>query len=172
VVIERILATVDGLPVMLSEVRLVQRLRGLERAAALDLVVDELLMFREARRLAQARLTPAEDQAAYESLLARPEAESLPEADLRRLARRQATITKYVAFRFRPQIRVSEDEIRQVYEAYTAQQPGAPDLADVREELRRQLTEHQLDERLETWVKDLRAVARIRHNRALPDTSG
>ena len=52
-VVERILAVVGDRPLMLSEVRLVQQLRGLERAPALEALVDEQLMLREASRLAQ-----------------------------------------------------------------------------------------------------------------------
>src|SRR5438876_629259 len=52
-VVERILAVVDSRPLMLSEVRLVEQLRGLGRPAALEALVDEQLMLREASRLAQ-----------------------------------------------------------------------------------------------------------------------
>ena len=49
-VVERILAVVDGRPLLLSEVRVLERLRGLDRQAAVDALIDERLMFREAAR--------------------------------------------------------------------------------------------------------------------------
>src|SRR4029078_4636754 len=41
--VERILAVVEGRPVLLSEVRLVQALRGLDEKAALEELIDERL---------------------------------------------------------------------------------------------------------------------------------
>ena len=63
-VVERILAVVDGRPLMLSEVRLVQQLRGLDRAAALEALIDEQLMLREAARLAQSVVSEEDEQRA------------------------------------------------------------------------------------------------------------
>src|SRR5215813_14128579 len=92
-VMERILAVVDGRPLMLSEVRLVETLRGLDTAAAREALVDEQLMLREASRLAESVVSAEDEQRGYENLLSRyPQAASLPEADLRRLVRRQTAI--------------------------------------------------------------------------------
>jgi hypothetical protein len=52
VVVERVLATVDGVPVLLSDVRVVERVRGIGRDEALRATIDERLMFQEASRLA------------------------------------------------------------------------------------------------------------------------
>ena len=41
-------------------------------------------------------------------------------SELRRMARRQATILKYVDFRFRPQVRVSDEAVRAAYDAQPA----------------------------------------------------
>ena len=59
------------------------------------------------------------------------------------MARRQATILKYVDFRFRPQVRV------------TAEDPGGEGARS---------TADELDARIEAWVKDLRAAAEVRYN--------
>jgi hypothetical protein len=59
------------------------------------------------------------------------------------MARRQATILKYVDFRFRPQVRVTSEDAEE----------------------RARLEADDLDARIEAWVKDLRAGARIRYNR-------
>ncbi len=136
-VVERILAVVDGTPVFLSEARLFARVRGEALPAALDGLIDERLMYREASRLPQAAVTPEEEEKALASLLSRaPAATPAEEVDLRRLARRQTAILKYVDFRFRPQVR-------------------AADAAAARRDL---------DQRVEAWVKELRQEAQVRYN--------
>lgn len=165
-VMERILAVVDGRPLMLSEVRLVGRLRGLDEAAALEALVDEQLMLREAARLAQSVVTAEDEQRAYESLLERhPAASALPEAELRRLVRRQTAILKYVDFRFRPQVQVADAAVRQAYEERYGARADAPSYEAAAPDIRQQLESRELDEKIEAWVKELRSAAEIRYNR-------
>ena len=141
-VVERVLAVVDDRPVLLSEVRLVQQVRGEDAGPALEALIDEHLMFAAALRLPQAALTDAEEAAALSALSARvPEGSGDADA-LRRMARRQATILKYVDFRFRPQVRIS------------AEDPGQ----------KARLEAEELDARIEAWLKDLRAAADVRYN--------
>jgi hypothetical protein len=141
-IVERVLAVVDARPVLLSELRLAQQVRGEEAGPALEALIDEHLMFAEALRLPQAALTDAEEAAALLALSARvPGAAGDTEA-LRRMARRQATILKYVDFRFRPQVRIAA---------------GDP-------EEKARLEAEELDARIEAWVKDLRAAAEVRYN--------
>ena len=164
-VVERILAVVGDRPLMLSEVRLVQQLRGLERAPALEALIDEQLMFREASRLAPSVVSEEDEQRAYESLLQRiPNASVLPESDLRRVVRRQAAILKYVEYRFRPQVQVTDAAVRDAYEKEYASRADAPSFEAAAPEIRRQLADRELDEKIEAWVKELRAGAEIRHN--------
>jgi hypothetical protein len=146
--VERILAVVDGRPVLLSEVRVVEQVTGQARGPALEALIDERLMFREAARVSQATVTDAEAEAAFRSLLDRAGAAAagLPERDLRQLARRQATILKYVEFRFRPQVRVEDA-------------PADP-------EARQRLAQEDLRQRIEAWVKELRRGADVRYNAA------
>jgi hypothetical protein len=153
VVVERILAVVDGRPVLLSEVRVVERVTGQDRARALEELIDERLMFREAARLPQATVTEDEEARALQSLFARagPALSGVPEGDLRKLARRQASILKYVDFRFRPQVRVDDEVEPEAREALAA------------EDLRR---------RIEAWVKELRLGADVRYNAPSPGTPG
>jgi hypothetical protein len=168
VVIERVLAVVDGTPLLLSDVRLVEELRGVPRAAALEAAVDERLMFQEAQRLSREALTPDEEEAALRGLRAsNPAAAALPEAGLRRLARRQAAILRYVEFRFRPQVRVTDEELRLAWE----QSPEAEreDFDATAPALRETLERRQLDERIEAWVRELRAAADVR---LTPETPG
>src|SRR4026209_3044810 len=117
-VVERILAVVDGRLVLLSEVALFEKVRGDTERQALDGLIDEQLMYREAARLPQAALTPEEEERAFQSLRARMTTLSPnDEEQLHRLARRQAAILKCVGFRFRPQVRVSDEAVREAYEA-------------------------------------------------------
>ena len=162
-VIERIVAVVDSRPLLLSEVRLLQQVRGDSEAAAREALVDEWLMFSEAARLPQFAPTPEEETAALGSLELRAPGPTPPtEADLRRLARRQATIVKYVDFRFRPQVRVEEAAVAALYA--TEFPAGAPPFAEVADALRARLTARDLDRRIEEWVKELRQGADIRYN--------
>lgn len=144
-VLERILAVVEERPVLLSEVRVVEKVRGLAEDQALEALVDERLMFEQAARLPQTSVSDDEVKRGVEALLAaRPAlASRVGEADLRRLVRRQAAILKFVEFRFRPQVRVAED---------------------LPPEEREAAIRRALDERVEAWVKELRSGAEVRYN--------
>jgi hypothetical protein len=164
-VVERILAVVDGRPLLLSEVRVLQRLRGLDQKAAVDALIDERLMFREAARLPQAVVSAEEEERAYRELEARlPAGAGATEEDLRRLARRQTAILKYIEFRFRPQVRVEDEEVRAAYDKERAARPETPPFEAGAEQLRSRLESEELDQRIEEWVKELRAGAEIRYN--------
>ena len=164
-VVERILAVVDGRPLMLSEVRLMQQLRGLDRAAALELLVDEQLMLREAARLAQSVVGEEDEQRAYENLLQRnPGAATLPEVGLRRLVRRQAAILKYVDYRFRPQVQVPDTAVRDAYDKEYGSRADPPPFDAAAPEIRRQLADREVDGKIEAWIKELRSAAEIRYN--------
>jgi hypothetical protein len=160
--IERIVAVVDGRPLLLSDVRAVERVRGLAEEAALEALVDERLMYREASRLPQAEVLAEEEQRAMAELLERrPElGDSLSAADLRRLVGRQLAILKYVEFRFRPQLRVSDQEVRAAFEA----DPSAGDSWEAaKQDVRERLERRALDERVESWVRELRGRADVRY---------
>jgi hypothetical protein len=166
-VVERILAVVDGRPVLLSEVALFEKVRGDTERQALDGLIDEQLMYREAARLPQAALTEEEEQRAFESLRARVPAVSPDEEEqLRRLARRQAAILKYVGFRFRPQVRVSDEAVRAAYEAEGRGEGGS--FEEEAPAIRARLVEEDVSRRIEGWVKELRQAAEIRYNAEPP----
>jgi len=162
--VERVLAVVDGAPVLLTDVRLLAALQDLPEERALEAAIDERLMFAQATRLTQAALTAEQEAAALASLRERPSAQGWPESSLRRLARRQATILKYVEFRFRSQLRVEDAAVRQLYEGEWAARPDAPPFESVQEALRERLASRALDQRVESWVRELREAADIRKN--------
>jgi len=164
-VVERIVAVVDERPLLLSDLRALMAVRGLADAEALEAAIDERLMHLEAARLPQADVSPEEEDRALALLLEtrpllRP---GVPEPDLRRLLRRQLAILKYVEFRFRPQVRVGDDEVRKAWEEEQAGNPAGPALEDAQEEIRTRLERRALDERIETWVRELRARADVRY---------
>jgi hypothetical protein len=163
-VLERILAVVGDTPVLLSEVALLERLRGLSREAALELAIDQRLMLAEAQRVAAASVTPEEEQQAYESLRARfSAADEESEAELRRLASRELRVLRYIEYRFRPLVRVDDAGLLR---AWALEHPEAPPPARAEAEaLRARLESRDLDAKVEAWVAELRAAAEIRYNR-------
>ncbi len=169
--IERIVAVVDGRPLLLSDVQDLQRVRGLTDEAALEAAIDERLMHQEAARLAQAEVLADEEQRALEQLLERQPSlrEAVSEPGLRRILRRQIAILKYVEFRFRPQLRVSDQQVRAAFEA----DPAAGDSWEAEKgKLRERLERRALDERVEAWVRELRGRAEVRYVGRDPASGG
>lgn len=162
-IIDRIVAVVDERPVFLSEVRTLQQVRGTDETVAREALIDEILMYAEARRYLPARPTREEEQRARASL-GEPTAAQNDEVLWQRLARRQATVLKYVQLRFVPLIHVEDADVTHAYDARWAGDPLAPPLAEVRAALVADITRGRLDARIEEWVAQLRAVASIRYN--------
>ena len=163
--IERIVAVVDERPLLWSDVRALQVVRGLAEEPAREAAIDERLMHVEAARLPQADVSPEEEDRALELLVEKRPAlrGEVKEPDLRRLLRRQIAILKYVEFRFRPQVRVSDAEVRKAWEDEQAGRPAGPAFEDEQEELRARLERRALDERIEAWVRELRQRADVRY---------
>jgi len=168
--VERVVAVVDGRPLLLSDVRALQAVRGLDEARAREAAIDERLMYLEATRLPQAEVHPEEEEEQLATFRATEpgKAAEVNQADLRRLVVRQIAIFKYVEFRFRPQVRVPDEEVRRVWEEEQAGRPAGPALEDEQEAIRARLERRALDERIETWVKELRARIDIRYVEAGP----
>lgn len=167
-VVERVLAVVDRRPMLLTEVRATSALKKVSEAIALEALIDETLMYAEARRYPQAQPTPAEEAAALESL--RRLAGSTPlEPDLARVARRQATILKYVGLRFRPLLHVSDEAIQRAYAAESADRPSAPPFEDAAPRIRERLADQELDARIEEWARQLRSAADVHYVTERPE---
>jgi hypothetical protein len=159
--IERVLAVVDERPLLLSDVRTLAAVRALDPKAALEAAIDERLMHAEASRLTQAEVRPEDERSALALLLERAPLlrQRVGEAELRRLLRRQIAILKYVEFRFRPQLRVSDEQVRAAWAAEAA----GPAFEDAQEAIRVRLERQALDARVEAWVAELRARAVVRY---------
>ena len=156
------LAVADGRPVLLSEVRAASRVRGEETGAALESVIDEILMFAAASRLPQAAITAEEEERALKALVEVAGGDGVDLEALRRMARRQAVILEYVDFRFRPQVRISEEDVAAALR--TRGEDPSSVAEGVADAVRRSLEAEDLDRRIEEWVADLRREARIRYN--------
>ncbi|MCL4817571.1 MAG: hypothetical protein KJ067_00430 [Vicinamibacteria bacterium] len=156
--IEAVVAVVDGRPVLLSELRAAAAVKGLGERRAREELIDQFLMEREAQRFAA--LAPADDEveALVDGLAVR--APDVPRAALRRLARREAWILRYVEFRFRPL--VTEADETEVQGDWLALPEPRPPFAEARAPLREARSRRALDARVEAWVADLRRAARIR----------
>ncbi len=163
--IERVLAVVDGRPLLLSDTRTLARVRGVSEEAALELLVDESLMHEQASRTPQAAITTAEEQAAGAELVQkRPDlAAEVTAAGISRLFRRQLAILKYVDFRFGPQVRATDEDLQRAYAQDYEAQPEAPAFETVVGALRERFARQKLDERVEAWIKELRAGAEVRY---------
>jgi hypothetical protein len=163
--VDRILAVVNDSPLLLSEVKAVEALRSLDRRQALEAAIDERLMYQEASRLPQATVSEEEVQEAVRSLLeGRDElAERVSLAELGRLVRRQSSILKYIDFRFRPQVRVTDEEVRAAWNEAFQGAPEGPPFEEAAPGLRERLERRQLDQRIEEWIRDLRGRAEVRY---------
>jgi hypothetical protein len=164
--VERILAVVDTRPILLSETVVLQTVRGIGQAAALEALVDERLMYTEASRLPQSAVSAEEEDQALASLVgqAAGRTQGLAEEDLRALARRETAILKYIHFRFLPQIRVEDEAVRKAYDTEFGTVAKAPAFDDAAPAIRQRLLDRELDLRIESWVKELRAGATVRYN--------
>lgn len=157
--LERVLVVVDERPVFLSDVRTVEWMDHLDRKAALERVIDETLLFREAIRLPQVTNTAEGTPSPAEAQAGPGGAESRARTQARR-----AAIRRYAAFRFRPQIRLDEEAVRQAYRDRWGSASSAPDFKAVASDLREELMTEAVDRRMAAWVKELRSAARIRYN--------
>jgi hypothetical protein len=185
---ERILAVVDGRPLFLSEVRALEILKGLDQDQALKNAIDARLMYQEAARVPQADVTAEDEERALAQLEEqRPGVTGkIDEGELRRLVRRELAILKYVEFRFRPQLGISDEDVRRVFEAEELGEdaeaparrisgggeraPGGGGPSPERSAaIRSRLERRAIDERIEAWVKELRERASLRY---VPDDGG
>ena len=163
--VERIVAVVEGRPLLWSDVRALAVVRGLAEEPAREAAIDERLMHVEAARLPQADVSPEEDDRALALLVAKRPAlrGEVREPDLRRLLRRQIAILKYGEFRFRPQVRVRDAEVRKAWDDEQAGRAAGTAVEDEEEPLRARLERRALDERIEAWVRELRQRADVRY---------
>ncbi|MBK7929158.1 MAG: hypothetical protein IPJ98_17265 [Bryobacterales bacterium] len=105
------------------------------------------------------------EAAAFQAALVK---HNLREADLLRNLLLQVTVTRFVNFRFRPGVRVSEEEVAEYYrdsyvpgwESVKAPVP-VPPLQEAQGEIEAILTEQRVDQAMDDWLKAARDSVRI-----------
>ena len=115
--------------------------------------------------LAEFRKTQYADDAKYQEALT---ARSLRERDLLDSLLAQLTLTRFIEFRFRPGVRVEEEEITEYYRdtfspewEKTHPNQSVPALEDARVDIEAILAEEKIDQALDDWLKATRATSRI-----------
>ncbi|MDQ6663707.1 MAG: hypothetical protein M3Z23_04885 [Acidobacteriota bacterium] len=74
----------------------------------------------------------------------------------------QAALLRFIGFRFRPAVRVTNRDIQQYYQQHFAAAPGnKATLDDVREQINQTLTAQRADQQLDAWLADARKRTRI-----------
>jgi hypothetical protein len=180
--VERVLALVNGVPVLLSDVELAEVAglvpRGVDegdadyRRAVLDALVALQLRWQDLEAAALTERVQVDLDAAWrgvvtragggEALAARLAAIGLPEETLRDLVRRAAVVESYAATRFGPFARPTPREVEDVWKselapALAAQGKPVPELAAVRAEVEALLRERKLDAEVRRWTAELEA---------------
>ncbi len=183
---DRILAVVDDDPILASEVdqviglELVERLPGETgeglRRRVLDQLIERKLRFHEIDRFgfAEVPLEEVEEQLerlreahrSDEEFAHRLERLGLDEDGLRQILARQIMVLLYVEERLGARVFVDLEDIRAYYEEtlvpeLEARGAAVPQLAAVREDVRRVLRELRLNEELERWTEELRREADV-----------
>lgn len=196
--VDRVVAVVDGDPILASDLErtiglgLIERQSGESDAAlrrrALDRLIEHRLRLHEIDRFGFEAAELAEVEAQFEHLRSRFPTEAafraelarlgLEEAGLRQLLARQLSVLAYVEERLGPRVFVGVDDIRQHYDevlvpALRARGEPAPPLDEVREAIRELLRNRRLNEEIDRWTAELRARADVvdlldRERRELP----
>lgn len=183
---DRILAVVDGDPILASDVRRRVAL-GLATPApeeddhtlgrrVLDGLIEERLRLHEVNRLGlrDVAVSAIEDQ--MEEIRGRfPDADAfeerllelgLDEEALAQIVARQLAVLRYVEERLGAQVFVTSDDVQSYYdEVLTPEMRRAgrepPPVEEVREEIRRVIREQRLTEEAEEWTLELRRKADV-----------
>jgi hypothetical protein len=184
--VDRILATVDGDPILQSDL---DRLLGLGALSAREGESSEALRRRGLDRLIENRLRLHElDRFGYEQapleeidrryqrirdrfasaaeFRAELDRLGLDDVSLRLLVARQISILTYVEERLGPRVFVGVEDIRRHYDEelvpqLAAKGEKAPPIETVREQIRAVLRERRLNEEIDRWTAELRAKADI-----------
>jgi hypothetical protein len=182
-VVDRIVAVVDRHAITLSEAEQALELRALrgaeplEPAVVVERLIESYLIEREVRRYPDEPVTPEavrqaasalresfpSEEAFYEELASK----GMTRDSLALLLRRQITVTRYLDRRFRSLVYVTEDEIRNYYDqeivpALRDAGRPVPERGSVTETVREILVEKKFNERVDSWIDDLKSRVRIR----------
>jgi len=183
---ERVMALVNGAPILASDVDLAEIGELVPRAAnesaeAHRVAVAEALVLLQLRwqDLESAGVVSriqADPEAAWKGVIARAGGEEalrarlteigLREGQLRDLVRRAAIVQTYVGARFAPFVRPSTQEIERAWRDELAPKLAAsgasvPELKDVRAQVEAVLRERKLNEEVTRWTQELEARGEV-----------
>lgn len=184
--VERVLAVVNGVPILASDVELaeaaglVPRQAGEDdtdyRRAVVSALVDLELRWQDLTAAGIAARVQTDLDAAWratvqraggdEALRRRLERMGLGERELREMVRHAAVVQAYVASRFAPFVRPTPQDIETAWREELLPQlekegNHVPQLADVRGEVEALLRERKLSSEVERWTADLAKRAEI-----------
>jgi len=194
--VERVLAVVNGVPVLATDVelaeagRLVPQEPGEDdvayRAAMLDALIELELRWQDLEAAALTSRVQVDLDAAWAATVKRAggadllrdrlAALGLPEIGLRGLVRRAAVVEAYVATRFAPFVRPTAAEVEKAWREELAPQLKAagkpvPALAMVRDQVEALLRERKLTDEVERWTAELAKHADIVRYVPVPEPS-
>jgi hypothetical protein len=178
--VERVMALVNRVPVLASDVdlaevaALVPRQSGESeegyRNAVAEALVELELRWQDLETSAISSRLPVDLDAAWHATVVRAGGEAelkrrlsgigLPEVDLRDLVRRAAIVEAYVASRFGPFVRPTPQEVEKAWREefvpkLQASGETVPPLAQVREKVEALLRERKLSAEVERWTSEL-----------------
>ncbi len=146
------------------------------RARALQQLIDQTLLHQEAKRLPALTIAESEIENYLAQLRARFPSESvfrrrlaavgLDERTLREIARHRVEILRFIDFRFRSFVFVSEQEVQWYYETHVAREArrrgtAPPPLEDVRGLIERILRDEKTKAEMIAWLDEARRRAEI-----------
>jgi hypothetical protein len=184
--VERVLAVVNGVPILASDAELAEASQLIPRqpgegdvayrAAVVEALIELELRWQDLEAAALTSRVQVDLDAAWaatvkraggaDALRDRLAALGLPEAALRTLVRRAAVVEAYVATRFAPFVRSSAAEVEKAWSEELAPQLRAagksvPDFAAVRDQVEALLRERKLGDEVERWTAELTKRAEI-----------
>jgi SurA-like protein len=142
----------------------------------LDTMIDQRLVEQEAARMPAADVTEAEVNKARAELVARFPSEAefrsrvegvgLTSEEVDRLIRQRVLISKYIDFRFRSFVFISEEDIKNYYEQKLSpdirkQGQVPPSINEVHDRMQDVLKQQRISEEIDKFLKDARAQAEI-----------
>ncbi len=194
--VERVLALVNNVPVLASDVELAEvgALVPREPAesdadydrAVLDALVDLELRWQDLQTAGIAARTQVDIDAAWRTTVERAGGEDalreklaklgFNEAPLRELVRRAAVVQSYVASRFGPFVRPTAKEVEAFWQQelvpqLKSQGKAVPPLAEVRAKVEALLRERKLGAEIDRWTAELAKRAEIVRYLAPPPVS-
>lgn len=183
--VERVLALVNGVPVLRSDLELAQIAQLVpqqqgesdsdHRRAVVEALVDLELRWQDLQAAGVVQRLEVDEARAWQGVVERAgggevvatklAAAGLAEPLLRELVRRAAVIEAYVAGRFAPFVRPTPEEVEQVFrEELLPSLPAGtppPDLKSVRAGLEALLRERKLVAEVDRWTSDLEARGEV-----------